>query len=92
MPFDGGLPIGLIHPDIISDFRISESSWPESLLDLLPQDLLALGIGSDSFLLLAIEGGGTTVGLGRLHQTRRSPAVSKVEQSEEMETSVTQLE
>ena len=59
---------------------------------LLPLDLLDLGIGSDSFLLLAIEGGGTTVGLGRLHQTRRSPAVSKVEQSEEMETSVTQLE
>ena len=30
-------------------------------------------------------------GAGRLHQTRRSPAVSSVEQSEEMEMSVTQL-
>ena len=30
--------------------------------------------------------------MGRLHQTRRSPAVSSVEQSEEMEISVTQEE
>ena len=59
--------------------------------DLLPLDLLALGMGRDSFLLLC-AGGGTRVGLGRLHHTRRSPAVSRVEQSEEMQTSVTQLE
>ena len=30
--------------------------------------------------------------MGRLHQTNLSPAVRSVEQSEEMETSVTQLE
>jgi len=41
-------------------FRI-KSSWPESLLDLLSLDLLDL---------LAMDGGGTTVELGRLHQTR----------------------
>jgi len=44
-------------------FRI-KSSWPESLSDLLSLDLL------DLLDLLAMDGGGTTVELGRLHQTR----------------------
>ena len=105
--FVGGLPIGLMHPE--STFRINDSSWHESLLDLkrriyevstdvemvtylLPLVLLDLGMGRDNFLLLLFSGGGVVVGLGRLHQTRRSPAVRRVEQSEDMETSVTQLE
>ena len=58
---------------------------------MLPLDLLDLGIGRDSFLLLMLAAGRTVVvGLGRLHQTRRSPAVSRVEQSEDIATSVTQ--
>ena len=63
-----------------------------NLTYLPPLDLLDLGIGKDSFLLLLLRGGGAVVGLGRLHQTRRSPAVRRVEQSEEIQTSVTQLE
>ena len=59
---------------------------------LQPLDLLELGIGRNNFLLLFSCGGGVVVGLGRLHQTRLSPAVRRVEQTEEMETSVTQLD
>ena len=71
--------------------RPTMSSWRESLLDLLPLDLLDLGMGSESFLLAGRwwQGGG---GAGILHQTSLSPAVRRVEQSEEMERSVTQLE
>ena len=67
------------------------SSCRESLLDLLPLDLLDLGIGSESFLLAGSRGGEGGGG-GMLHQTSLSPAVRRVEQSEEMERSVTQLE
>ena len=60
-------------------------------MDLLPLDLLDLGMGSESFLLAGncagVGGGG-----GMDHQTNLSPAVRRVEQSEEMEMSVTQLE
>ena len=59
---------------------------------MLPLDLLDLGMGRESFLLIILEGGGVTVGVGKLHQTKRSPAVRSVEQSVEIETSVTQLE
>ena len=59
---------------------------------LLPLDLLDLGMGRDSFLLAWFRWGGVGGGVGRLHQTNLSPAVRSVEQSEEMETSVTQLE
>ena len=73
--------------------RPTMSSCRESLFDLLPLDLLDLGMGRDSFLLAgrwweAGAGGGG----GMLHQTSLSPAVRRVEQSEEMERSVTQLE
>ena len=69
------------------------SSCKESLFDLLPLERRDLGIGSDSFRLMgAWLGAGAGGGAGRLHQTRRSPAVSSVEQSLEMEMSVTQLE
>ena len=68
------------------------SSCRESLLDLEPLDLRDLGMGSESFLLAGVwvvwEGGGQ----GRLHQISLSPAVSSVEQSEEMAMSVTQVE
>ena len=71
--------------------RPTMSSCRESLLDLLPLDLLDLGMGRESFLLAGRwwEGRG---GGGMLHQTSLSPAVRRVEQSEEMERSVTQLE
>ena len=71
--------------------RPTMSSCRESLFDLLPLDLLDLGMGSESFLLAGRwrQGG---AGAGMLHQTSLSPAVSRVEQSEEMERSVTQLE
>ena len=73
--------------------RPTMSSCRESLLDLLPLDLLDLGMGSESFLLAGRwwEAGGRGGG-GMLHQTSLSPAVRRVEQSEEMERSVTQLE
>ena len=71
--------------------RPTMSSWRESLLDLLPLDLRDLGMGSESFLLAGncagVGGGG-----GMDHQTNLSPAVRRVEQSEEMERSVTQVE
>ena len=70
------------------------SSCKESLFDLLPLERRDLGMGSDSFRLMGawLLRAGAGGGAGRLHQTRRSPAVSSVEQSEEMEMSVTQLE
>ena len=61
---------------------------------LLPLERRDLGMGSESFLLMGwwwpegVAGGGA----GRLHQTSLSPAVSSVEQSEEMEMSVTHEE
>ena len=73
--------------------RPTMSSCRESLFDLLPLDLLDLGMGRDSFLLAGRwweDGAGG--GGGMLHQTSLSPAVRRVEQSEEMERSVTQLE
>ena len=98
----------LLKGDMISlGLEPRMSSCMESLLDLkiilmhkqipfllvsylLPLDLLDLGIGSESFLLAGVWVGGG--GGGRLHQTNLSPAVKRVEQSLEMETSVTQLE
>ena len=59
---------------------------------MLPLERRDLGIGSDSFRLIGAWLLGAGGGAGRLHQTRRSPAVSSVEQSLEMEMSVTQLE
>ena len=68
------------------------SSCRESLLDLEPLDLRDLGMGSESFLLAGAWGVWEGGGQGRLHQISLSPAVSSVEQSEEMAMSVTQVE
>ena len=91
---DGGEVVVVMVAECIGlMLRPTMSSCRESLFDLLPLDLLDLGMGSESFLLAGRwceEGGGG--GGGMLHQTSLSPAVRRVEQSEEMERSVTQLE
>ena len=88
---DGGEVVTVVVEDSTGlMLRPTMSSCRESLLDLLPLDLLDLGMGRESFLLAGRwQGGG---GAGMLHQTSLSPAVRRVEQSEEMERSVTQLE
>jgi hypothetical protein len=101
----GGVPTGLVrlelgvlvgqlggHLELGVGHKVSSVALP--LLDLLPLLLRDLERRLGMLVLRVLSRGvtGDTEGVSSLHQTRRSPAVRRVEPSTETETSVTQEE